>query len=157
ARPGMVQFGSSASPDGATFIANAGVGAGGELRFFSLTTISSNSRMMLFGNGNLDLSGCSINSAGLTIRSLAGDGAVFLGSKNLSVGSNNLDTIHSGIIQDGGYVGGTGGSLTKVGAGTLTLRGKNRYTGLTTVSSGTLVIANRDGSATGTNEVKVNA
>jgi autotransporter-associated beta strand protein len=156
ALPGMVQFITSASPDGATIIANAGIGAGGTIRFFSTTTISSTAHMMLLGNGALDLSGDSANSSGLTISTLDGDGPVFLGSKNLSVGNLNLDCTHAGIIQDGGFVGGVGGTLTKVGTGALTLRGKNRYTGLTTVSAGTLIIANRDGSATGSGAVKVN-
>jgi autotransporter-associated beta strand protein len=51
---------------------------------------------------------------------------------------------------------GTGGALTKVGSGTLTLRGASTYSGLTTVSAGALVIANKNGSATGPAAVKVN-
>ena len=40
-----------------------------------------------------------------------------------------------------GVIGG-GGGLTKVGAGTLTLTGANRFGGLTGVSGGTLILAN---------------
>jgi outer membrane autotransporter protein len=70
----------------------------------------------------------------VTVGSIEGDGNVFLGPNNLTVGSNNLSTLFSGVIQDGG----TGGSLTKVGTGTLTLTGLNTYTGATTVNGGTL-------------------
>jgi outer membrane autotransporter protein len=46
----------------------------------------------------------------------------------------------SGVIQDGGLSGGSGGSLIKTGTGTLTLSGSNTYTGGTTIKSGTLEI-----------------
>jgi hypothetical protein len=39
------------------------------------------------------------------------------------VGLNNLSTEVSGAIVDGEFFGGTGGSLIKVGTGTLTLSG----------------------------------
>src|SRR5207245_7479568 len=51
-------------------------------------------------------------------------------------------TLFSGVIQDGGLSGGTGGSLTKVGTGTLTLTGANTYSGGTTISAGTLQLGN---------------
>ena len=47
----------------------------------------------------------------------------FLGSKSLTVGSNNLSTTVSGVIADGGLnpafnlAAATGGALIKVGAG----------------------------------------
>jgi autotransporter-associated beta strand protein len=64
---------------------------------------------------------------------------IHLGSKNLTVGGNNLTTTFGGTIDD------TGGSLTKEGSGTLTLAGNNTYTGATTVNAGTLLV---DGSIT---------
>ena len=63
--------------------------------------------------------------------------AVFLGANNLTVGTNNLGTTFSGLIQDGGSGGGTGGSLTKAGSGKLTLTKSNTYTGDTTIKKGT--------------------
>ena len=63
-----------------------------------------------------------------------------LGSKQLTVGANNLSTTVSGVVADGGRDGGTGGSLVKVGTGTLTLSGNNTYTGPTTVNAGRLVV-----------------
>jgi autotransporter-associated beta strand protein len=88
--------------------------------------------------------------SGVTIGSLAGDGLVFLGSKTLTIGSNNQSTAFSGIIQDSG-------SLTKLGTGRLTLSGANTYTGTTTVSGGVLIAGNTAGSATGTGTVNVNS
>jgi autotransporter-associated beta strand protein len=66
---------------------------------------------------------------------------VFLGANNLTIGTNNLSTAFSGMIQHGAN-GGVGGSLTKIGASTLTLAGANTYAGPTTISGGTLQSAN---------------
>jgi autotransporter-associated beta strand protein len=93
--------------------------------------------------GNLDIS--PHNAPGVTVGSIEGDGDVFLGANNLTVGSNNLSTTFSGVIQDGGQNGGTGGSLTKIGTGTLVLSGANTYTGNTNINSGVLQV---DGSIT---------
>src|SRR5207249_3161535 len=97
-----------------------------------------------FGNGSLDISGHRLNP-GLTLGSIEGDGNVFLGANNLKVGSNNLNTTFSGVMQDGGSFGGSGGSLTKIGTGMLTLSGTNTYTGETNVRRGILQV---DGSIT---------
>ena len=59
----------------------------------------------------------------------------------MTVGGNNLSTEVDGTIEDGGPVGGgAGGSLIKVGTGTLTLTGTNTYTGGTVVNAGTLTV-----------------
>ena len=71
-------------------------------------------------NGNLDISN---DFTSVTIGSIEGNGAVFLGANNLTVGSNNLSTTFSGVIQKGIY-GGTGGSLAKIGGGILTFQGR---------------------------------
>ncbi|MCP3469210.1 autotransporter domain-containing protein [Bradyrhizobium sp. CCGUVB1N3] len=64
--------------------------------------------------------------------SIAGAGLYLLGANELTVGSNNSSTEVSGVIA------GTGGSLVKIGTGTLTLSGANTYTGGTTINGGTL-------------------
>jgi autotransporter-associated beta strand protein len=82
----------------------------------------------------------------MTAGSIEGGGNFFLGSKNLTVGFNNLSTTQTpeGVISDSGlFCSGTscfGGSLTKVGTGTMVLNGINTYTGTTTIEGGTLVV-----------------
>ncbi|WP_458158836.1 autotransporter outer membrane beta-barrel domain-containing protein [Bradyrhizobium sp. 18BD] len=71
------------------------------------------------------------------------------GQNQLTVGSNNLSTAVNGIISDGS--GFTGGSLVKIGTGTLTLTAANTYTGGTTISDGILQVG--DNSAVGTGAV----
>ncbi len=67
-----------------------------------------------------------------------------MGANNLTVGSNNLSTTFAGMIQDGLSFG-VGGSLTKIGSGTLDLTGANSYTGNTNINGGVLKV---DGSIT---------
>ncbi|GAB1487856.1 hypothetical protein MASR2M8_02970 [Opitutaceae bacterium] len=89
-------------------------------------------------------SGATFNLAGFTetVGSIAGNANITLGAGSLLAGGDNTSTTFSGVIS------GTGGTLTKQGTGTMTLSGANTYTGLTTVSNGTLNIQN--GSALGT-------
>jgi fibronectin-binding autotransporter adhesin len=89
-----------------------------------------------------------------TFGGLAGSGNLALQDNGtpspvaLSVGNNNGTTIYSGILS-------AGGSLTKIGTGSLTLSGSNTYGGGTNVNSGKLIVANTTGSATGTGTVTV--
>lgn len=137
----------------ATLIANGGTngGDGGRIQFIWYAS-GENATVQLHGNGNLDISG--LFSEGTTIGSLEGDGDVFLGSKNLAIGTLDSDTTFSGLIQDGGLTPGTGGSITKVGRGTLTLDSDNTYTGGTTINEGVLAIGSLN--AMGTGNVTVN-
>ncbi len=121
--------------------------AGGAL-FFRGGSKGDTARIAVFGNGMMDESFHNLPRA--SAGSLEGDGSLFLGSLNLSVGGNNLSTTFSGVIQDGGMNGGSGGSVTKVGSGALTLSRANTYTGGTSVSAGSLIISNKSGSGTGT-------
>jgi autotransporter-associated beta strand protein len=64
-----------------------------------------------------------------------------LGANNLTVRGNNLSTIFSGSVADSSVFGGPGGgSLTKIGQGTLNLTGGTNYTGGTTVEAGALFV-----------------
>ncbi len=65
----------------------------------------------------------------------------------LTVGNNNNSTTFSGTLNDSGL----GGSLTKIGTGTLTLSGTNTYLGGTTVAGGELVVTNSNAIYDGTN------
>ncbi len=140
----------------ATLIANGGVsgGEGGSI-FFRDDSTGGTSRIEVFGNGNLDISGH--NAPGVSVGSIQGSGLVFLGAFNLTVGNNNRSKNFSGLIQDGGRSGGSGGSLNKVGRGSLVLRNSNAYTGGTTINGGKLVVNNESGSGTGSGPVRVNA
>ena len=105
--------------------------------FFGNRSTGGTARVEVFGNGLVDIS--RHDDPGLTIGSIEGSGYVGLGARQLTVGSNDQSTEFSGAIQNGGS-GGVGGSLTKIGAGKLTLSGTNTYTGGTTVSGGTLAV-----------------
>jgi autotransporter-associated beta strand protein len=164
---GQVTFSASSTAGSSTLIANAGAppflgGGGGIIIFlpggeggsilFNDNSTGGTARVEVFGNGSVDISGHT--SPGVTIGSLEGTGNAFLGANNLSVGSNNLSTTFSGVAQDGGNSSGTGGSLTKIGTGTLTLSGTNTYTGATAVNAGKLLV---DGSIASSSNVTVNA
>lgn len=103
---------------------------------FAGASTGGQARLITNSGGVFDMS--ALTTAGMTAGSIEGVGDYFLGSKQLTVGLNNLSTQVSGVIADGGAAGGTGGSLIKVGSGTLTLSGANTYTGTTTVTAGTL-------------------
>ena len=138
-------FQNSASAMNATLIANGGSngGQGGEIAFYKSAT-GGTAKIILSGNGFLDISSLTAPTTSVTVGSLAsgasGGGAVFLGAYNLAVGSDSTSTTFGGVIQDGGVGGGAGGSFTKVGAGTLTLTGASTYTGNTIVSGGSLIV-----------------
>ena len=69
---------------------------------------------------------------------------------------SNGDTITiAQALLTGTAAGSPDGGLIKMGAGTLILTGANTYTGGTTVSAGTLLANNANGSATGTGAVQV--
>jgi autotransporter-associated beta strand protein len=130
---GSTRFYDNSTAGNATVTANSG----------SLITFSDNSdagtaHFINRTGGVFDISG--LTRDGLTVFSIEGGGNFFLGSRQLTVGGNNLDTALSGVIADGGESGGTGGRLTKIGSGTLVLSGINTYTGGTTVNGGVLSV-----------------
>jgi autotransporter-associated beta strand protein len=132
---GKTVFYESSTADAATLIANGGINGGrGGAIFFEEESTGGTARIEVFGNGFLDISG-HFGRQGVTIGSTEGDGDVFLGANNLTVGSNDLSTTFSGVLQDGGTHGGAGGALTKIGSGTLILSGANTYTGNTNVKN----------------------
>lgn len=164
-----VSFYNDANADHAVVNLNA---AGAHVRFFGNSSggradvIAAASGSVLFFDDSdgdevrIQISGSAIltlyyrNLPGTRIGSLEGDGIVSLGSagggRNLTIGKNNLSTTFSGIIDDDGL----GGSITKIGTGTLVLTAANTYTGDTIVKHGILVVDNTVGSATGTGRVR---
>jgi len=137
---GTTSFNASTTAGSSTITTNSG----GNVFFFDTSTGGS-ARFITNAGGSFDMSG--LSSAGMTAGSIEGAGSYVLGAKNLAAGNNNLSTIVSGVIS------GIGGSLTKVGAGTLTLSGINTYTGATTVNAGTLIV---DGSIAASSLTTVN-
>jgi autotransporter-associated beta strand protein len=144
-----VQFSQSSTAGSATITTYNGATVN-----FLDTSTGGNARFVTNAGGSFDMS--ALTSTGMTAGSIAGAGNYFLGSKTLTVGSNNLSTTVSGVISDGsaGGGGGTGGALTKVGSGTLTLTGLNAYTGATTINGGGLEV---DGSIASSSGVTVNS
>jgi autotransporter-associated beta strand protein len=164
---GSTFFGQSGGTDTATadhaIINNIN---GGITRFFGMTTagdatITTNngsstlfsdnstgglSRLIANAGGFVDFSGTSgpTGNNRISAGSIEGAGEFKLGRNELAVGGNNMSTTVAGTITDcNGCAdpGASGGSLVKVGAGTLTLAGLNTYTGATTVNDGMLVVA----------------
>jgi autotransporter-associated beta strand protein len=151
---GSTSFHGSMSAANSTLIAYGGQngGHGGTIEF-DLKSKGGAARVKVYDNGSLDISGH--NQGAVGVGSLEGTGQVFLGGNSLRVGSNNHTTSFSGLIQDGGIFGGTGGSLVKTGTNNLTLAGLNAYTGGTTINGGRLLVVTS--LATGSGPVQVNA
>lgn len=99
---------------------------------FTGTSTGGSARFITNAGGTVDISG--LTSGGMTSGSIEGAGNYVLGANTLTTGSLNTSTQVDGVIS------GTGGGLTKVGTGTLTLTGGNTYTGATTISAGTLAL-----------------
>lgn len=149
---GFTEFNASTTASNATIITenNAAVA------FFDNST-GGQARFITNAGGVFDIS--QLTASGMTAGSIEGAGTYYLGSMQLTVGGNNLSTEVSGVISDGtcgcfGPAAGIGGSLVKVGTGTLMLSGINTYTGATTVNGGTLEV---DGSIATSSLTTVNS
>jgi len=169
---GFVQFNNTSTAGSAAITINSGFGflqfsdtstAGsaaiintGGFVTFSNTSTAGNAAITNTGGGIVDFSSSTgpNNDHKLSAGSIAGSGVFNLGANQLTVGGNNLSTVVSGSIADGGSGGGIGASLTKVGLGVLTLSGTNTYTGATTVNAGLLEV---DGSIASSSLTSVNA
>lgn len=120
--------------DGSASAANATITTDNAATTTFLDNASGGSaRFITNAGGTVDISG--LTSGGMTAGSIEGLGYYVLGANTLTTGSLNTSTQVDGVIS------GTGGGLTKVGTGTLTLTGANTYTGATTISAGTLALS----------------
>ncbi|MBC7393947.1 MAG: autotransporter outer membrane beta-barrel domain-containing protein, partial [Variovorax sp.] len=117
---GTFALGGANSYTGATTV-NAGT-----LQAGAANVLPASTAVTVAGGGTLDL-----NNQAQTIGSLAGAGAVTLGSAALTTGGANTSTAFTGAILGSG-------SLVKTGTGAFAVSGANTYTGATTVAQGTL-------------------
>src|SRR5215468_12318341 len=139
----LLSFSDTSTARDATIITN-----GGAMTQFTSNSDGGNARFITNAGGIVDFSGSSgpLGDGNISAGSIEGAGTYKLGTNRLIVGSNNLSTIVSGSIQDGGS---SNGSFTKTGAGTLTLTGTLNIQGdlsLCNCQTGGLVISG--GSAT---------
>jgi len=145
-----------ASPNGANFRFNSG---GGNTTTGSLNAtfdLDTNSAVLICRNaGTMNLGALS----GGVNTSVVGQGSS-TGTVIWSIGNNNLSTTFSGVIKND--AANQISSVTKVGAGTLTLAGQNTYTGATTIFAGALALAynptnNNNGSIADTTSIGLTA
>lgn len=141
---GVTFFGDSATAGSATITNQAGGST-----FLIGGPDASSATVVNNAGGVVDLSQA---TTGISIGSLGGAGNVYIGGKTLTLGALNRNDAISGAISDSvspNYTAfanelgqtidtGSGGSLVKVGSGTLTLSGSNSYSGATRVDAGTL-------------------
>lgn len=140
---GSLTFTNSATADASTITTE-----NGGTTSFTGTSSGGSARFVTDAGGTVDISG--LTSGGMTSGSIEGAGNYVLGANTLTTGSLNTSTQVDGVIS------GTGGGLTKVGTGTLTLTGFNTYTGATTISAGTLALTG-NGDISSSSVVTVNA
>jgi hypothetical protein len=121
-----IVFDDSSTAGSATLVAGGGTdqSPNGAI-FFNDTSTGATARVKVFAgypshapDGYLDISG---HQSGVAIGSIEGDGNVVLGANDLTVGTNNINTVFSGGISNNGHHG----SLAKVGSGVLTLQNNN--------------------------------
>ncbi|MBD9665368.1 autotransporter outer membrane beta-barrel domain-containing protein [Variovorax sp. VRV01] len=119
----------------------------GGVTYFIGSSSADSATLVNDGNGRVD---ASYHTGALSIGALSGQGRLLLGANAVSLGAGGRDSQFAGTVEDGGENGGTGGSLVKVGTGTLTLSGANTYTGGTALKQGRLDLGHSQALGTGT-------
>lgn len=139
----VISDGGIKSGEGGNLVVEGKLKLGGVNTYTGETTIQNGGTLYLVDSGSIansagvtiaegsafDISG---TFGGATIKALNGSGAVYIGSKTLTITSGGE---YDGIIKDGGFTEATGGGLT-VSGGNLILKGHNTYTGLTSILAG---------------------
>ena len=110
------------------------------------------------GSGAIILDNTS-NAAAATIADTSASGTTNAVNVPLTLNSDLAVSVANATntLSLGGIISGTGKTLTKTGAGILTLSGANTYTGGTTVSAGKLLVNNLTGYGTGTGALSIGA
>ncbi|MEI6515714.1 MAG: autotransporter-associated beta strand repeat-containing protein, partial [bacterium] len=101
--------------------------SGGALSIGTDANIGGASRAITFSGGTLQVTGTTL----VNLDSHAVNWGTFNGGFDINNSANTFTVSQT--------IGGSG-SLTKAGAGTLTLSGNNTYTGVTTIGAGTLIV-----------------
>jgi len=153
--PGFFVYGNSTSS-----VASVTVGGGGLALDGSVVNLRKGTAVGALGS-ELRLEG-NVTTTGTTASSIAEDtsGGTTTGTVSLALSATNTGAVTRTFNVGGGganlSVGvritdgvSSAGSLSKTGAGTLTLSGSNSYTGTTTVSNGTLQLNSAAGGAAG--------
>lgn len=131
---------SNSNPDNAFFGGAAGTITLGEAITAGSLTFQTNGYTLALGGFTLNLNSGITANEGATI---SGAGSIVFGANNTwSVASDKTLTVSSNI-------GASAFSLTKTGAGILSLTGTNSYTGGTSINAGTLSFANGSLGTTG--------
>ena len=127
-----------------------------ESGFLGFQDTSKGDQARVINNGEVSIA--NLTTGGTSFGSIAGAGVYNLGSNQLTVGSNGDSTTVSGVIEDHfpGEPGNVGGSLVKVGTGTLTLSGANTYTFGTTISQGAIAVSADNGLGASTGALTFN-
>ena len=146
---GSTVLGSTASSSGTLIVSGGsftstgdltvGVNGSGLLQADTAGTIAVGGTLTTAAGSTID-----IRSGGTLRIGLGGTSGTLIG--DLTLGGGTLVFDRSDDSTYGGILDGSG-SMTKAGAGTLTLTGENNFSGLTTISTGTLQIG--DGTTTG--------
>ena len=142
---GTLELGGTNTYSGGTIV-NAGT-----LRALSTSAFGGATGALTFGAGSTGI--VQLNGNNITIAALntdASPGSVFIENNNVSAATltvnNTGASSFAGVLRDGA----TGTlALAKSGSGALTLSGNNSFTGLTTVSAGTLVLSGDNSAAMG--------
>ena len=137
-----------------TTAGNTNVANGATLELIGGITIGSGEDLTIIGDGMSDgnylgalrnVSGTNTYQGSITLststsRIVSSAGTLNI-SGNIINGSIDLIISGSGDTSISGVIGNGSGALSKRGSGTLTLSGTNTYTGITTISAGTLSIS----------------
>jgi autotransporter-associated beta strand protein len=134
-----VLFNNGSHAGNSTITANGGANGGGGATISIINSYGDTAQIIANAGSTVDIFiQSTFNSGNISLGSIEGAGKFLLRGAHLTTGSRNLSTTVSGPIVDNPPGSATGGRLTKVGTGTLTLAGTNTYTGLTTINQGML-------------------